>query len=163
MVFPAKSKIIAQAYGSDFDSLITNFYRDKSLNATEISEKIFAEIGIHINARSILKHLKQLELTRSYSQAFRLAIAKGRKDYTHLAKPVKSNELRKGITLGLRYKIMKRDGFRCVLCGKTARDKICLVIDHIIPITRGGTNDQANLRTLCRACNHGKMIDEHEK
>ena len=163
MAFPAKSKIIAHAYGSDFDSLITDLYRNKSLNATEISEKIFAETGTNITARSILKHLKRLRLTRSYSQAFRLAIAKGRKDYTHLAKPIKSDELRKGIALGLRYKVMKRDGFHCVLCGKTAQDNVCLVIDHIVPVTHGGTNTLSNLRTLCRACNHGKMIDEREK
>jgi 5-methylcytosine-specific restriction endonuclease McrA len=29
-------------------------------------------------------------------------------------------------------------------------------VDHIVPVSRGGGNDEANLRTLCRACNVGK-------
>lgn len=57
---------------------------------------------------------------------------------------------------------MKRDNFRCVLCGQAAK-KVKLVIDHIIPVTRGGNNEIANLRTTCNACNHDKKIYEHEK
>jgi 5-methylcytosine-specific restriction endonuclease McrA len=29
-------------------------------------------------------------------------------------------------------------------------------IDHIIPVSRGGTNDVDNLRLLCRSCNSKK-------
>lgn len=30
-----------------------------------------------------------------------------------------------------------------------------LTVDHIIPLSRGGTHDRGNLRTLCRSC-HGR-------
>jgi len=72
------------------------------------------------------------------------------------------SELRKGISLKKRYEIMKRDNFRCVLCGQDAKE-VKLVIDHIVPVTRGGTNEVTNLRTTCNVCNHGKKIYEHEK
>ena len=62
----------------------------------------------------------------------------------------------------MRYEIFKRDGFKCVLCGATAKDDL-LMIDHIKPVVNGGSNEFENLRTLCRQCNLGKMIAEHEK
>lgn len=55
----------------------------------------------------------------------------------------------------LRYRIMRRDGFACVLCGATAPDEK-LVVDHVMPIARGGKTESTNLRTLCSRCNTGK-------
>ena len=51
---------------------------------------------------------------------------------------------------------MKRDGFRCVLCGRTANDGVVLHVDHIYPVARGGKTEMSNLRTLCEFCNKGK-------
>ena len=56
----------------------------------------------------------------------------------------------------LRYDVMKRDGFRCVLCGATIDDGVKLHVDHIIPVSRGGKTEMSNLRTLCERCNLGK-------
>jgi 5-methylcytosine-specific restriction endonuclease McrA len=55
----------------------------------------------------------------------------------------------------LRVRIFVRDGFRCQYCGavKEARD---LTLDHIIPRSRGGTNDALNLCTACIPCNNRK-------
>lgn len=47
---------------------------------------------------------------------------------------------------------------KCVLCGVTDKP---LTIDHIIPISKGGTNDTRNLQPLCRSCNarkHAKIL-----
>ena len=49
-----------------------------------------------------------------------------------------------------------------VLCGNTPKESR-LVIDYIIPVVDGGTNDFLNLRTLCFDCNQGKMISEERK
>lgn len=56
----------------------------------------------------------------------------------------------------LRYDVMKRDNFHCVLCGRSAEDGVKLHVDHIIPISRGGKTTIDNLRTLCSDCNMGK-------
>lgn len=63
---------------------------------------------------------------------------------------------RKMMTDSLRYDILKRDGFRCVLCGRTVNDGIKLHVDHIIPVSKGGKTVKENLRTLCEECNWGK-------
>lgn len=63
---------------------------------------------------------------------------------------------RSKVTPGLRYDILRRDGFRCVLCGRSAKDGVELEVDHIIPISKGGRSVPENLRTLCKDCNRGK-------
>lgn len=53
-----------------------------------------------------------------------------------------------------RYRILARDGFRCVGCGKPA--PALLHVDHIIPVISGGDDCDDNLVTLCEECNLGK-------
>lgn len=56
------------------------------------------------------------------------------------------------IPLEVRARIIARDLFRCVKC-QADED---LTIDHIEPWVDGGTDDEANLQTLCRSCNSRK-------
>ena len=60
------------------------------------------------------------------------------------------------MSASLRYDVMQRDGFRCVLCGRKASDNVLLHVDHIKPIAKGGKTELSNLRTLCQECNLGK-------
>ena len=48
-----------------------------------------------------------------------------------------------------RHNIYKRDGYRCVYCGK--RDD--LTLDHVLPRSRGGKDSWTNLVTACQKCN----------
>lgn len=63
---------------------------------------------------------------------------------------------RSQMTPSLRYDVMKRDGFRCQLCGRSASDGVTLEVDHIIPVSKGGKTVMSNLQTLCWDCNRGK-------
>lgn len=63
----------------------------------------------------------------------------------------------------LRFEVFARDGFACRYCGAQS-DVAKLVVDHIVPVCAGGTNDIENLVTACVACNAGKgpkPIDQH--
>jgi hypothetical protein len=60
------------------------------------------------------------------------------------------------MTDSLRYDILKRDNFRCQICGSNAQDGVKLHVDHIIPVAKGGQTVSENLRTLCDRCNMGK-------
>lgn len=51
-----------------------------------------------------------------------------------------------------RDSVMKRDGHECVYCWSPKN----LVIDHMWPVTQGGTNAPDNLATACKRCNSGK-------
>lgn len=58
----------------------------------------------------------------------------------------------------LRYRVLKRDNFKCCACGASpAKDPaVELHIDHIIPWSKGGETVEENLQTLCSKCNLGK-------
>jgi len=70
----------------------------------------------------------------------------------------------RNIPLGLRYQVLKRDNYRCLLCGHSpaTNPAIQLHIDHILPKSRGGPNHLSNLRTLCQDCNLGRGAGRHE-
>jgi hypothetical protein len=53
----------------------------------------------------------------------------------------------------LRYEVMNRDNFACRYCGA---DDVKLTIDHVIPVTLGGSDEPSNLVTACTDCNAGK-------
>lgn len=60
------------------------------------------------------------------------------------------------MTDSIRYDVLKRDGFKCQICGASAQDGATLHVDHIIPVSKGGKTEMSNLQTLCDRCNLGK-------
>ena len=62
------------------------------------------------------------------------------------------------IDVRMRHIVMKRDRFRCVLCGASPAKNLDveLHVDHIIPFSKGGLCVIENLQTLCSLCNFGK-------
>ena len=69
------------------------------------------------------------------------------------------------------HEIVKRDGNRCVYCGRTPiypaylsyagnHHKEMATIDHVIPKCKGGTDDLDNLVLACWACNVRKGTRE---
>lgn len=48
--------------------------------------------------------------------------------------------------------ILRAQGGRCLFCGSSQR----LTVDHIVPLSRGGSNGQENVRVLCKTCNSRK-------
>jgi len=56
----------------------------------------------------------------------------------------------------MRFRVLRRDGYRCRLCGMTSEDGIKLHVDHIVPVAKGGKTDERNLWALCQPCNSGK-------
>lgn len=59
------------------------------------------------------------------------------------------------ISSNTRFAVLERDNFTCQYCGISANESK-LHVDHIIPVTKGGTNDLKNLVTSCEQCNNSK-------
>lgn len=64
----------------------------------------------------------------------------------------------RAISPGVRLKVLDRDNFRCVFCGRSPATDIGvrLHIDHKLPFSKGGKSTIDNLQTLCQDCNLGK-------
>lgn len=52
----------------------------------------------------------------------------------------------------VRHEVWRRDRAACVDCGSRAR----LEFDHIIPVSRGGSNTARNIELRCEPCNRRK-------
>jgi hypothetical protein len=65
---------------------------------------------------------------------------------------------RREITDRQRFRILVRDGFRCMSCGASPLKQpgIELHVDHILPWSKGGETTDENLHCKCKQCNLGK-------
>jgi 5-methylcytosine-specific restriction endonuclease McrA len=55
----------------------------------------------------------------------------------------------------LRFEVLKRDNFTCAYCGRKPPEGE-IHIDHVTPVSAGGTNQITNLVAACADCNRGK-------
>lgn len=65
------------------------------------------------------------------------------------------------ISKKIKQQVFERDGYKCKECGAVLEPSLA-EIHHILPISKGGTNELSNLTTLCRNCNYSitdKIID----
>lgn len=53
------------------------------------------------------------------------------------------------VTDEVKEEVRRRDRNVCLACGTSRK----LEVDHIVPVYSGGTNEKANLQTLCKRCN----------
>lgn len=72
--------------------------------------------------------------------------------------PVVKNRTQRAPNLRLRFKVLKRDNFKCRKCGRSPANypNITLEVDHITPWSKEGETVEENLQTLCNECNQGK-------
>ena len=55
--------------------------------------------------------------------------------------------------------LFARDSYRCQYCHRSQlelRHRECLTRDHLVPLSRGGDNEWANVVTACSSCNTRK-------
>ena len=52
----------------------------------------------------------------------------------------------------IRERILIRDGYCCQYCGS----EDATTVDHMLPISKGGTDDPDNLVAACTRCNYSK-------
>ena len=91
----------------------------------------------------------QLALRR-YLAAERHALESLRREVEAMEKaPVENEFERTRIPDAVRLKVFLRDKGSCVRCGANLE----LQFDHIIPVSKGGSNTEANIQVLCAPCN----------
>lgn len=73
----------------------------------------------------------------------------------HLSMPwVSVGEIKRfGIPANIAREVVQREGKRCSYCGCTEGP---FDLDHIFPVSKGGSNDPSNLTLACQSCNRSK-------
>jgi len=169
------NKIMFQDYLTKYIEL--NILKGSTnLNESKIKEKNFIKIE-----NRLYKRLKLLPPVTNFSILYKITYTspKGKNHYAD-SRRLESSEIEKianrvkkdikykktrqytiqlersKLTSSLRYDIMKRDNFKCQICGSTQADGVKLHVDHIYPVSKGGKTEYSNLRTLCDRCNLGK-------
>jgi 5-methylcytosine-specific restriction endonuclease McrA len=51
----------------------------------------------------------------------------------------------------LRLRVLRRDAYTCVYCGREANEA-----DHVVPKSKGGQDIMTNLVASCKSCNSSK-------
>lgn len=97
-------------------------------------------------ARLIKRHFRAVNST--VYRWLRSLVAGG---YVYFVKSEQSQS-RDHVPLELRWSVWERDDFTCQNCGS----RRFLTIDHVVPLSRGGSSALSNLQTLCEHCNKAK-------
>lgn len=69
-----------------------------------------------------------------------------------------TEEMRKNgrhIPFQTKIRVARRDNYTCQICSKHLKDDE-LEFDHIIPLSKGGSSEEHNLRLTCFKCNRSK-------
>jgi len=58
-------------------------------------------------------------------------------------------------------KIIRQQQKYCVWCGTAGTSQNKLQVDHIVPVSKGGSHDLTNLRILCQMCHKKRQGKAH--
>jgi hypothetical protein len=100
--------------------------------------------GFYTDSEARLLILEDFDKERRYFEKL-----KAKFDETSIASNVFD---RPRIPENVRVEVWRRDSGKCARCG--SREK--LEYDHIVPISRGGSNTARNIELLCEKCNRSK-------
>ena len=140
-----------------------------------IRQFLRSRVGQVVTARQLQKVAKATEWARRVRE---LRNKEGWKILTHnddhslkpgeyrLATPppaIGTYSFAQSISSRVRAQVLERNGYTCQMCGIGAGEpdpqnpnrKVKLHVGHIVDKSHGGTDDPANLRVLCSACNQG--------
>jgi hypothetical protein len=134
----------------------------------DIYKRAWVQLGNNPTAKQLDVYLKQNSeqyTSRVYAHVFGklsnvrdrvVAFESGKISELEYLSEYKPRYVRKAISPKTSTLVFEKYKFKCAYCGKGASDGIRLHIDHIIPLSKDGTDDISNLQILCDEHNLGK-------
>ncbi|HXK64748.1 MAG TPA: HNH endonuclease [Spirochaetota bacterium] len=92
-------------------------------------------------------------IRRLHQEGFLIKVKKGIYRYDP---DIANNKHLEEFSQELKNQILERDNYKCVICGRTAKEGYELHVDHILPKDKGGKATLDNGQTLCSICNFRK-------
>lgn len=131
-----------------------SLYPDYVRRIAEKSAAHRAKNPEYTKSQNAKRRAKDPELARLQSREWFAANPDKRAEYEQNRRAKKRNN---GgvITPGLKAKLFEAQKKSCVCCKKQFNIS-SLHMDHIIPISKGGPNEDKNIQLLCQPCNQSK-------
>ncbi len=126
-------------------------YRDAALEANALYRKINAE---KIKERRTARRKEKGDALREQSRNFYKRNKERMRPQRKAAKAMRRSALG-SVTKQDVETLLHLQKWRCAAC-KADVKKVGYHLDHIFPLSKGGTNDRNNLQILCPACNLSK-------
>lgn len=131
-------------------------YYEKKLEADPEWGNKRAKMYRDKNPEKARKHLREYRKsrpawTRLQKYLRRMRCGDGQVDKQHLNKEFE----------GLVIEKLKGQNYKCVYCGVDIKENFS--IDHIIPLSKGGTNEIGNIDLVCKPCNTKKGTRSKER
>lgn len=147
-----KTEKIFSMRKEEWDSFIENIER---IDYSEVINKLLNILG------NILEHTKKENMGEEAINAVEEDISNinGGKDFSYVwqnlvnqIEDIGEIKMDRYISPEVRREVWRRDRGRCVQCGS----RLNLEFDHIIPVSKGGSNTSRNIQLLCENCNREK-------
>lgn len=100
----------------------------------------------YIHDRRIMQ-LSARDFKREFMAAIK-GLPSAFREYVRFERQIRSREWAE-----IRSRIFQRDDYTCRYCSARGGRLEC---DHVVPVARGGSDDDSNLATACRKCNRSK-------
>jgi hypothetical protein len=113
-------------------------------NLWEFKGFIYEITGFYNDEQAKLMILEEFDKERRYFERLRLKFGSNSQSKVMTERP--------RIPENVRIEVWRRDGGKCARCGS----RINLEYDHIVPISKGGSNTARNIELLCEKCNRSK-------
>ena len=123
---------------------------------------LFFGMTVYLDEERWLKEVIEPE-ARSYSESWVVLETKAEEKKwlkpgkSHQRADARSTRSRRSLPASVRFKVLRRDGFTCVYCGRKPPE-VRLQVDHVKPRSKGGSDALQNLRAACVDCNLGKGV-----
>ena len=128
-------------------------YDEVGYSPTEVAHAVFELRGEQETKAQKWKRLQAMEaLLDQQREPHRLERNRWLQEQKVLSKTQTNERRREPIPKKVKMYVWQRDGGRCVECGRKER----LEYDHIIPLSKGGSNTDRNIQLLCEHCNRSK-------
>lgn len=118
-------------------------------------EKLKAKIAAWEEASKRKKVERMAQFERRMERAFQLEKTEAeRKRIKRAKKRAQRRAIAGKLSKGLAIKLLKLQKGKCVYCRTDLGESY--EMDHVMPLARGGMNEDSNIQLLCRSCNASK-------
>jgi 5-methylcytosine-specific restriction endonuclease McrA len=125
-----------------------------------------SRLKMSLSAKGIKKSLESVKKrSGEYCILWKGGISKNRKEYYRfkcLERVARKKNAQGSHTQEEWIELKKRCNFKCLHCGKD-EPTILLTQDHIIPLSKGGSDNIENIQPLCKSCNSRKGNKENPR